>query len=85
MTRQTLLARLAGKSVWTADSWQEWCAANVEEDFVCKAKTPLGDALETEKRKVKGWVGKKPAQNMSGAKKKRTAFTLERHHKLRHT
>ncbi|CAE7796366.1 unnamed protein product [Symbiodinium sp. CCMP2592] len=85
MSGQSLLARLAGKSLWTSDSWREWCMANVEEDVVCKADIPLEESRRVERRLVRQWSVKRPAacQRSAQPKRKRTVFTMERDHKLR--
>eukprot|EP00439_Symbiodinium_sp_Y106_P058484 s676_g8.t1 len=76
MSSGLVLARIVTASVWTEDTWKQWC------DGREKADLPLQRDRSEEVKKVSDWVSKKPA-GRNGLKRKRTVFTVERSHKIR--
>ena len=71
MSSGLVLARIVTASVWTEDTWKQWC------DGREKADLPLQRDRSEEVKKVSDWVSKKPA-GRNGLKRKRTVFTVER-------
>lgn len=92
MPSSHVLARSLGCSIWTPQSWCEWCAELAGNHHMNKAELSLRDTRMKEVAKVKQHLMKRPASNSTGIlqvakptvqlKKKRTAFTRHRISKL---
>ena len=83
MSQASILARLAGKQVWTVKQWRRWCGVLSGETRAKKAHLPLVAQRCRQTAAVRAWVLKRPAKSTPRGPIKRTAFTRERTGDLR--
>ena len=83
MSYGEVLARALSRKVWTAAAWRAWCKKLHTDSFVQKATLSLHAKKVTQIQVVRDWIRKRPAATkavaqLSGPKRKRTPFTLQR-------
>ena len=76
MPHAELLSRVSLMPLWQPHQWMEWCSELADDTGVSKARLPLHEKRESERRKVRLTVKRRPAASVP--KRRRTPHTLER-------